>query len=342
MSLFGAHSVTGIDIGSGAVKVVRIAPGRRPRLLAAAVIEFPLDKTGAPGVSTDLRFLFSGKKFRSKRVATVLPGRHLMVRSISMPLMPEDELSEAVRWESKRFISYPLDAAVVDYVVTGVRTEGMSEKCDVVVVAAERRTVAEFLQPFQEANIAVTAVDAGPLALRNGLRLRVRPGRANLLVLDLGAGKTDVHIYQGDALRFSRSLETGGLDMTKAVAEQTGVEIQEAEAKKQRTNILMPPEQNPVAGAVRGVLDAVLLEVRRSVDYYKLTFREQAIDRLVLTGGVALMAGMKDYVSRSLMIPAELDSPFEGLTIKRNALSQDLRALSPRFAAAVGLALRSL
>jgi type IV pilus assembly protein PilM len=340
MALFGSNIITGVDIGAGSIKIVRIAPGRKPRLLAAGIVEFPLDKTGAPGVSTDLRFLFSGKKFRSRHVVTLLPGKYLTVRALTMPKMPPAELAEAVRWESKRHISYPLDAALVEYLVTGFRREGLVEKCDVLLVAAERKAAVAFLTPFQEAGVAVSTVDANPLALRNGLRLRRKGERKNVLLIDMGAGKTEIDIYQGDALRFSRCLETGGLAMTRAVSEQLGIEVHEAEAKKQKVNILAPPEQNPVIAAARSVLDGVLVEVRRSIEYYKPTFREQTIDRTILTGGVALMAGIKDYVSRALALPVELDSPFEGLAVGRNVVSQDIRALSPRFSAAVGLALR--
>lgn len=340
MSLFGSNTITGVDIGAGSVKIVRIAGGRKPKLLAAGIVEFPLDKAEAPGVSTDLRFFFSGKKFRSRHVVTLLPGKLLTIRSLTMPKMPPQELAEAVRWESKRHISYPLDAALVEYLVTGERRESMVEKRDVLLVAAEQKAVVDFLTPFQEAGVTVTAVDANPLALRNGLRLRLKSGQKNVLIVDLGAGKTEIDIFQGDALRFSRCIETGGLEMTRAVSEQLGIEIHDAELKKQKTNILAPPEQNPAVAAARSVVDGILLEVRRSIEYYKLTFREQAIDRTVLTGGTALMPGIKDYVSRTLAMPVELDSPFEGLAIRRNAISQDIRALSPRFSAAVGLALR--
>lgn len=340
MGLFGSSDITGIDIGNGSIKIVRIAGGRKPRVLAAAIVEFPLDRAEAPGVSTDLRFLFSGKKFRSKKVITGMPGKSLTIRSLTMPVMPQEELAEAVRWEAKRYISYPLDAAIVDYLVTGERREKPVAKYEMVLIAAERRTVTDFLAPFQEAGVKITVVDANPLAIRNVLRLRSKPDQKNVLVVDLGAGKTEIDIFQDGALRFSRCLESGGIEMTRAIAEEAGMELHDAEAKKYRVNVLAPGEQNPAAAAVRGVLDGILLEVRRSIDYYLLTFREQAIDRLVLTGGGALMAGMKDYVSRSINIPAELDSPFEGLSVRKNAVSQDIRALSPRFSAAIGLALR--
>jgi len=340
MGIFGTSDITGVDIGNGSIKIVRIAGGRKPRVLAAAIVEFPLDRTEAPGVSTDLRFLFSGKKFRNARVITVMPGKHLTIRSLSMPAMPPQELVEAMRWEAKRHISYPLDAAIVEYLVTGERREKPVSKFDVVLIAAERRAVLEHLAPFQEANVKVAVVDANPLAIRNVLRVRPKPDQRNVVVVDIGAGKTEIDIFQDGAPRFSRCLETGGIEMTRAIAADAGMELHDAEAKKHRVNVLAPPEQNPASAAVRSVLDTILVEVRRSIDYYQATFREQAVDRLVLTGGGALMAGMKDYVSRTINIPAELDSPFEGLAVRKNAVTQDIRALSPRFTAAIGLALR--
>src|SRR3989337_507670 len=219
MGLFGTKEITGIDIGAGAIKVVRLARGgRRPKLLSAGLVEFPLDPAKTRSVTADLKYLLSGKKIGGKNVFTLMPGKQLTIRSLILPKMPQAELREAVRWESKRHISYPLDAALVEYLVTGERREGLVEKSDVLLVAAERKAAVAFLTPFQEAGVAVSTVDANPLALRNGLRLRRKGERKNVLLIDMGAGKTEIDIYQGDALRFSRCLETGGLAMTRAVS----------------------------------------------------------------------------------------------------------------------------
>jgi type IV pilus assembly protein PilM len=147
-----------------------------------------------------------------------MPGKHLTIRSLTMPVMPQEELVEAMRWEAKRYISYPLDAAIVDYLVTGERREKPVAKYEMVLIAAERKTVTEFLAPFQEAGVKIAVVDANPLAIRNVLRLRPKPEQRNALVIDMGAGKTEIDIFQDGALRFSRCLESGGIEMTRAIA----------------------------------------------------------------------------------------------------------------------------
>src|SRR3989304_1371846 len=220
MGLFGTKEITGIDIGAGSIKGVRIARGgRRPKLLSAGLVEFPLDPAKTNSVTADLKYLLSGKKIGGKNVFTLRPGKQLTIRSLILPKMPQAELREAVRWESKRHISYPLEAALIEYLILGEKKEGLVDKYDLLMVAAERGTVAEHLLPFRGAGIRVLAVDADPLVLRNVYRNRKKTDGANNLIVDIGAGKTEINIFNGSSLRFSRCLETGGFEMTRAGSE---------------------------------------------------------------------------------------------------------------------------
>jgi type IV pilus assembly protein PilM len=106
-------------------------------------------------------------------------------------------------------------------------------------------------------------------------------------------------------------------------------------------NVLTAPEEDQAAVAIRAALDALLMEIRRSVDYYKTTFREQRVESTRLTGGVSLMQGIKEYFVHSLEGAVELDEPFEGLSIKKY-LRDEFGPLAPRFSAAIGLALRKV
>ena len=339
MGLFGTTVNTGIDIGAGSIKVVRVSPGRHPKLLSAALVELPLDQAGATAISTDLRHLQSEKEIGRRNIVTLIPGKDLTIRSLTLPKMPLNELREAVRWEAKRHVSYPLDTAQVEYLIVGEKMEGAVSKYDIVMIAAERGKVLEHLVPLDEAGISVSAVDANALALRNVLRLREIPVDANTLVVDIGAGKTEINIFKSGALRFSRCIESGGLDMTRAVSEALGIGLPEAEEKKRSLNVLTSPEDDPAVAAVRVRLDALLMEIRRSAEYYKTTYREKGVEGAVLMGGVSLMPGLKEYFSRSIEGTVELDQPFSGLACK-NSLLEEFGPNGPRFSAAVGLALR--
>jgi len=341
MGIFSSNEITGIDIGAGSIKVVRMAQsGKRPKLISAGIVDLPAEADSAT-IAGHIRRFLTEKKIGSNYVITQMPGRDLTIRSFTLPKMPLSELGEAVRWEAKRHISYPLDTALVEYLVVGERREGASLKYDIVMVAAERNQVHAHLAPLQETNVTVSAVDANALALRNVFHLLEKPSDANTVVVDLGAGKTEIDIFRGGVLRFSRCLETGGYAMSKAISEALDIGLQEAENMKRTRNMLTLPEPDQASAAVRTVLDGLLMEIRRSVDYYKTTFREQRVDDTLLTGGVSLMQGLREYFHQSLEGVVELDQPFEGLTVGKNLL-QEYGPLAPRFSAAVGLALRKV
>ena len=339
MGLF-SNDITGIDIGAGSIKVVRIAKaGKRPKLLSAVLVELPPDPAQATSISADLHHLQAGKKIGSSNIVTLMPGKHLTIRSLTLPKMPLGELREAVRWEAKRHISYPIDAAQIEYLIVGEKREGTVEKYDLVMVASERAKVLEHLIPFHEAKISVFAVDANALSLRNVLRFREISVDANTLVVDLGAGKTEINIFKGYTLRFSRCVENGGLDMTRTIADTLDVGLQEAEDKKRGLNVLGPAGQDKAMAAVQSRLDGLLMEIRRSVEYYKTTFREKSVERIILSGGVSLMGGLKEYFAQSLEGPVEIDRPFDSVICKQNVL-EEFGPAAPRFSAAIGLALR--
>ncbi|MDH4163659.1 MAG: type IV pilus assembly protein PilM [Nitrospirota bacterium] len=337
MHLFGTD-ITAIDVGAGSVKFVRISGGKRPELLAAGLLELPLEPEKREDTAAALRLFLAGKK-TGKRVVTMLPGARLAIRQLTLPKMPLPELNEAVRWESKRQLSYPLDEAVIEFLIQGEKREGAVDKYDVLFVAAERSAVYDHLAPFERAGIKVEAVDAHPLALRNGFRLRDEPEDANVLLADLGAGNTEINVFRAGRLLFSRCIETGGIDATRAMADGLGVNADEAEAIKLQTNVAVAPDNDQAAAIMRKGLDSMLREIRRSAEYFRTAFRERAVEKFLLTGGGALTPGVAEYFSRSLAGVVELDAPFARLSVPAK-VAAEFGPAAPRFAAAVGAALR--
>jgi len=339
MGLFGTQEYTGIDIGAGSIKIVRIARGKRPTLLSAAIIERPQD-AGPEFPFSALRNMASAKQIGGRNIITMMPGKDITVRTITLPKMPPAELAEAVRWEAKRHISYSLDSAQIEYLIAGERTEGAVEKLDLILVAAETEKVNELLSPLRQAKINVNAVDVNALALRNTLRLREHFLDGAFLVVDIGAGKTEINIYKDATLRFSRCLETGGHDMTKLLADTLGIGNQDAESAKRSVNVLNVSSEDKAASTLRARLDALLMEIRRSIDYYKTSFREKGVQSAMLTGGVSLVNGIAEYCSRALDVPVEIDDPLSALSCT-DAITGEFGPFAPRLSAAIGLALRN-
>jgi len=108
--IFDKGNLTGIDIGSYAVKVVKIKGTGDRRLLGAVGyskldhLAFPQESSRLSGI---LRTLFSAQRIKTRKVATVLPGSSLTLMHMYLPKMPKKDMKEAVRWEMRKQITFP-------------------------------------------------------------------------------------------------------------------------------------------------------------------------------------------------------------------------------------------
>ena len=64
-------------------------------------------------------------------------------------------------------------------------------------------------------------------------------------------------------------------------------------------------------------------------------------DKIILSGGGALIKGLDKFLSKRFMVPVEVANPFSKIRINEAKFDRKyLDAISPRFTLSVGLALR--
>jgi hypothetical protein len=241
MGLFGPTDITGVDVGAGSIKVVQVRRGRRPRLLSAAIVETPLEPGRGYGTAGDLRFLLSDKNAGKRRVMTLLPSKHLTVRSFLLPTMPEKELREAVRWESKRHISCALDTAQWSTSSWANGAKARQTKLEVLMVGrwntvtgTSRRSASESRRRRQT-----------PIPWRSEHSGSVKPDSGNTMIVDIGAARRRSTSSRGAGLRFSRCVETG-VRHDQRHGRGLKVSLDEAEAAKVASTFLFRPRRTPL------------------------------------------------------------------------------------------------
>ncbi len=98
----------------------------------------------------------------------------------------------------------------------------------------------------------------------------------------------------------------------------------------------------------REIFDALLpilgefsMELRRSIDYFRSRYPEEAVDQIILCGGSARIKNLDVFLQQDLGIPTMVANPFGNLLMNSKQISGDRIAdLSPSYAVAVGLATR--
>jgi type IV pilus assembly protein PilM len=342
----------GVDIGSTAVKVVRLGYDRRgPVLRYAGLTELvhTEEESGSGGQDRGavmaLYEMFREGRLRRQKMAVSYTGKSLIVRYLMLPKMPRDEIKEAIRWEAKKLVPQPLEQMILDYLIVGETEERDLKRYEILLIVAERESVLSQLEGLKPFRSQIAAMDVNPLALFNAVKLNYPSDlEENLVFVDIGAHQMTINISKRGILRFTRSVQLGGEDITKALMQALRVEYHEAEQMKRQRG-LTESTGNETDGHVRETIkseaDRMILEIQRSVDYYRAQFREGGIRKVIVMGGTPLMPGFKDYFSSYFDAAVVLDNPFAGIQSDHPAASE-LMLMAPRFSTGVGLALRKV
>jgi type IV pilus assembly protein PilM len=350
----------GLDIGSHSIKLVGLQMTSKGSFLThAGIKEIPYgDQRDDPTfISETIKALYREAGLKPGKVNLALSGVDIHIRRIALPSMPKSELREALRWEMKSYLPFPVESAQIDYLTIGEIIDKDLKKLDLIAVACPRQLVDRFLAIAEGAGLRPIHLSVGPFALWNFLATLGHLEKEGVIgLVDLGAGKTGIYLFQDGILEFSREVTPGGMDLTLAITE--GMDSDEehellySRAEKIKHDMGVPSRVfyekngNPSTNSskipylVRPVLERLMAEVVRSFDYYRNQFHVERIDRLLLTGGGANIKNIAVHLSETLRLPVERLNPFDKILFDvKKTEAQFVGQQGPAFAIAMGGAL---
>ncbi|MBN2644969.1 MAG: hypothetical protein JXR59_05785 [Desulfuromonadaceae bacterium] len=241
-------------------------------------------------------------------VAVMARGSYNLIQ-VERPAVPEEEVLDALRWQVKDLLDFSADQAVLDYVAFDQIPGGQALNF---VVAASRLRVAELVKLVRDtAGLELQAIDIPELVLRQLLRFDERQPKG-LALLCLWAGSGLVLVVQNDQLCLARRIHFG-LDELVSLADPDavdGVDISEAQ---------------------QAVLDSIVLEVQRSLDYYESHVARQSISRVLIAPLAVPVPGLVDYMTSYLapeILPLPMAQLFPGLPADSALQSHGLAAVA--------------
>ncbi len=337
--------VIGLDIGHGSIKAVQVA-GRRPALVYAGLVELapPDEAIASQGVAAGLVSLGQECQLTRQRAVVSFTQRPIVIRHLTLPSIPDQELGEALRWEAKKHLSGSADEIVIDYLLIGREGGADGATVEVVLVAVEKAALMADLQLLTGAGLKIAAIDVNPLAWLAAIQARASDLLVgNVALVDLGAGKIEINLARNGILRMTRRVSGGGNDITLALARELSLSYAAAELLKRQVGLENPRQAldkmrgDQFAEVVKREVNRLILEIQRSIEFYRVEYRETTIERLVLGGGTSLLRGLKGYMASYFEAPIEVDDPFASFKSDESGF-EIVQAQAPRFTAAVGLA----
>lgn len=361
----------GLDIGSHSIKIVGLKISSRGRFLAfMGMKEIPRrkDEEDTQSQIETLRALLKEVPLKTRKVRVTVSGRGVNLIRLTLPSMPRIEMSEAIRWEIKNQLPFPIETARIDFHILDEFVEEGVKKLDLMVVACPTHLIDRTLSIVTGAGLQTDHLDIAPFALWDAFVLNDQAGKEEVVALiDLGAEKTGIHLFKNGKLQFSRDVTPAGDDITRAIMEGLGDEAEPSllyeQAEKIKQSVRIPSKDDsekfdevlqPIGKGnvqeesapqstslwMRPVLERLVSEIGRSLDYYRAQFNVERVNRLLLTGGGACLKNIAPFLSNELQLPVEEYNPIRKIPFDANKMDgQLIDQRGTHFTVALGLAL---
>ncbi len=346
------NQIISIDIGTSAIKLVQLEQTAAGiRLVNAGVETYthtnPTAEIPTEVISETLQRLWRRIGGRSNSVALSIP--RLLVTSRRLTNLPaaatDDQLSHLVAMQAETELPFRVEGAIYDHHDVHRSEDGIS----VELIAARRETVQQqidYLKP-----LGITPKGVMPSILATSVLASIASHKDNsssgmTMVVDIGAGRTDLCLLAGDALRFSRSFPIGGNHLTHLYQQETGSDFEIAERRK-----IMDAALNRHLQATNPSYewaDGLIAELKRSINGAKRELHingDSIVREIWLCGGGARISGLTGYIADRLEVPVLLWNPldtFKEVWDEQRSDAQSVDGFSDTLAVALGLGVNAL
>ncbi len=338
MFMMPKRSLIGLDIGSKIIKAVEVTEDKPGAFQISGYALHELQQ-GEPLKEALTRTVHEGK-FKTRRVATALSGKSVIVRYITMPRVAEFELTNLLPAEASKYIPFEVEDSILDGQITDPeKTDDKEMK--VLLVAVKRSFVMDHVKLLEDAGLISAFIDVDSFALGNAYELRNTadgkplPTDQVVALIDIGAAKTSINIMRGASSCFAREIFSAGNDFTEGLSKKMSLDTQKAEELKRDPG----SQVGEVIDATSHLVDDLCQEIHLSFDLFENQY-DRKVDNISLSGGGSLLPGLESNFEHTFNIkPSRLDT-LEAMKALPGVPTQDMRAKAAHLAIASGLAAR--
>lgn len=376
-SLCSGRTVIGIDIGISSVKVVQTALYHgEPTIVKAVVKNIVLLNEGEreKATSATLRNVLSEFNTKNAAIVCALPCDQVFVENISLPLMPPEELPEAIKLVVSGSQRFTVESPAIDFVVVGQIFDKGVEKTNLIVAAAAKTAIDKLVNKFvyQEnmtkfsrgkrspadgaVGLELTAIIPMSIALENVIKKSVLRMDETVAVIEMGTAATELNIYHNSRLEYSRQIPVTGFDLTRSLTrslftvagkmelsfEEAGKVLREYGIPSLKDNFLIKDKitSGQILALLRPSLEQFAAEIDRSLGHYYEKKRAVKVNRIILFGSGADLKGLPEFMNAEIDVPIYLGNPVQDLVLLSKDVVEDQVAIE-RLAVAIGASLWS-
>ncbi|MBT3816744.1 MAG: pilus assembly protein PilM [Candidatus Magasanikbacteria bacterium] len=278
-------------------------------------------------------------KITSPWVVASVPEQRSFLKLTTIKKQVGDVSTADIKQMIAKHVPYEEETSYIDWQIMPQTENGHGT--NVLISVADKMIVDSYTYLLESVGLVLIGTELESLALSRAMitapKLYKNEARA---LLDIGADKTLLVIYDNDSVQFSIVLDYCGEGATQAVAKAINLEHKEAELLKHTVGIVYDKKYEKVWHALMQSTEQLFTEIERAFDFYTSHFPQaNNITHITMSGGGSIMKGLGPLLTEKLGVEAAPGKPWKNLGSKKaNQLSQKA---GEKYARAIGLALRA-
>jgi type IV pilus assembly protein PilM len=321
-----------IDHSSGEPVLTKVAFAS---VVDDAIVEGEVVDTGI--VTDTIKGLMATAGVKTKKVATAVGGRDVIIKKVTMDRMKETEAREMIRWEAEQHVPFDMDSVELDFQILDPEGDGL--QMIVLLVAAKRQLVETKMALLAEAGLEASIIDVDAFALHNAFELNYPDAQQGVVgLVNIGHEITNVNILEEGLPVLTRDIPVGTRRFREDMQRERGISAEEADQLLQgfERNELLDPFLE-----TRG--EELAVGIERAAAFLQSASRSSAgLTRLYTTGGGARVPGLNRVLADRLRMPVQLANPVERLQVAEGVFdTMNIDEVAPLLMLPVGLALRT-
>jgi type IV pilus assembly protein PilM len=320
----------GLDIGNHSIKAIRLSDSSEsPKLLGYAYGTTPMgilmseSEENQKRLSDSIRDIIKSSNLSDvKKVVFAVPESHVYRRFMRLPYVDDESLNKAVYWEVQKYLTTPIDDVRLGIIFIGERIENDTRVADVLAIAVNNKHLDRYMRVLDMAGLEPIGAETEAIAAVRAIsHLALDIPSSSYLIVDFGSQSTDVSVAYKDKLIYSDSIAYGSDSITKAISQSFSMDSSKANEYKKTYGMDPKNFQGKLATVINPVVDIILVDVKRTLEYFRREFTDIAPAKVFLTGEASLMPGFVEYVAQKLQITVEIANPWKDIKVSENDAS---------------------
>ena len=323
MKLLSINSkILSIDFGSSEIKIIEGQASKKGLNILKAFSVYLPENVYQNGEILNSQIIadliitsLKENKVSTQQVTGIINSSEIITREVSIPDIPENEITSLLSFQLDEFLPVDPDDYVVQHLVIGTILDEEVEKLNILLIAIPKNMVLGHLELLNDAGLKPQILDFQGNAIAklinfNGkINDNYNPSDITTGSVDIGYDSSKLTIIKNGKIEVTRVLDTGAKNLYEHIASVFGYSLEECIEKVKEIENINPSNEEftdyyRIVNIAKSTIDSLMEKVEIIFRYYRTRHMGNDVNIITLLGGLSNINGMDNLFSNYFNIPS--------------------------------------